>query len=129
MSFALSNKSVKAMHAEIGSEAGQSARTLQINKGIPRWADVMIASIGLIVVAPVIVVMTLAIAASSGRPVFFRQKRVGRGGRTFDLYKLRSMKPNAEGVQITSRDDKRITRLGRLMRSEEHTSELQSHLN
>src|SRR5882762_1394873 len=116
MSFALSNKSVKAMHAEIVSEAGPSARALQINRGIPRWADVMIASIGLIVVAPVIVVMTLAIAASSGRPVFFRQKRVGRGGRTFDLYKLRSMKPNAEGVQITSRDDKRITRLGRFLR-------------
>ena len=116
MSFALSNKSVKAMDAEILRDAGPSARALQINKGIPRWADLTIAVMGLIVVTPVIVVIVLAIAASSGRPVFFRQKRVGRGGRMFDLYKLRTMKPNAEGVQITSRDDKRITRLGRFLR-------------
>lgn len=104
------------MHAEIVSDAGAAARAPQINKGIPRWADVTIAVIGLIAFAPVIAVMAMAIAASSGLPVFFRQKRVGRGGRMFELYKLRTMKPNAEGVQITSRDDKRITPLGRWLR-------------
>jgi lipopolysaccharide/colanic/teichoic acid biosynthesis glycosyltransferase len=104
------------MDAEIVSDAGPGAPAPLINKGIPRWADVTIAAIGLIAWAPVIALIALAIAASTGLPVFFRQKRVGRGGRMFDLYKLRTMKPNAEGVQVTSRDDKRITRLGRFLR-------------
>ena len=104
------------MRAEIRSEAGPNARAPQINKGIPRWADVTIAVIGLITLAPVIALLALAIAASSGLPVFFRQKRVGQGGRLFELYKLRTMQPNDEGVQITSRGDKRITRLGRFLR-------------
>ena len=104
------------MRAEIISDAGPAARAPQINEGIPRWADVTIAVTGLIAFAPVIAVLALAIAASSGLPVFFRQHRVGRGGRMFELYKLRTMKPNAEGVQITTRDDKRITPLGRFLR-------------
>jgi lipopolysaccharide/colanic/teichoic acid biosynthesis glycosyltransferase len=104
------------MDAEIVSDAAPGARAPVINEGIPRWADITIAVIGLIAWAPVIALIALAIAASTGLPVFFRQKRVGRGGRMFDLYKLRTMKPNAEGVQVTSRDDKRITRLGRFLR-------------
>ena len=104
------------MDAEIVSDAGAGERAPLINKGIPRWADVTIAAIGLIAWAPVLAVIALAIAASTGLPVFFRQKRVGQGGRMFELYKLRTMNPNAEGVQITSRDDKRITRLGRFLR-------------
>jgi lipopolysaccharide/colanic/teichoic acid biosynthesis glycosyltransferase len=104
------------MDAEILSDAGPGARAPLINKGIPRWADVTIAVIGLIAWAPVIALIALAIAASTGLPVVFRQKRVGRGGRMFELYKLRTMNPNPEGVQVTSRDDKRITRLGRFLR-------------
>ena len=104
------------MHAEVISEARTSAPAQAIKNGIPRWADVTIAAIGLIAAAPVIAVMAMAIAASSGLPVFFRQKRVGQRGRLFVLYKLRTMKPSAEGPQITSRNDKRITRVGRFLR-------------
>jgi lipopolysaccharide/colanic/teichoic acid biosynthesis glycosyltransferase len=88
----------------------------EISNGIPRWADATIAAIGLIVAAPVIAVLALAVAVSSGLPVFFHQKRVGQRGRMFDLYKLRTMKPSAEGPQITSRNDMRITRLGGFLR-------------
>src|SRR5262245_62504172 len=66
----------------------------------------------------------------------FRSERVGRGGRTFRLWKLRTMVVDAEriGPKLTARDDPRVTRLGRWLRrtkldelrSEEHTSELQS---
>jgi lipopolysaccharide/colanic/teichoic acid biosynthesis glycosyltransferase len=113
MSFALSNESAKATQAEVASE---SVAVQEISNGIPRWADAAIAAIGLIVAAPVIAVLALAIAVSSGLPVFFHQKRVGQRGRMFDLYKLRTMKPSAEGPQITSRNDMRITRLGGFLR-------------
>ena len=86
------------------------------NKGLPRWVDALVASGGLIIAAPVIALTGVAIAISSGRPVFFRQRRVGQHGRTFALYKLRTMKTSANGPQITSGDDARITRLGRFLR-------------
>ena len=101
------------MHAEVAS---QSVAAQEVSNGIPRWADAAIAAIGLIVTAPVIAALALAVAVSSGLPVFFRQKRVGQGGRRFDLYKLRTMKPSVEGPQITSRGDVRITSLGRFLR-------------
>lgn len=88
----------------------------EIRSGLPRWVDVVVASIGLVLAAPVIAVTGLAVAVSSGRPVFFRQRRVGQHGRIFDLYKLRTMKPSANGPQITSGNDARITRLGSLLR-------------
>jgi len=104
------------MRAEVISEETTSAPVQAIGNGIPRWADFTIAAIGLMAAGPVIAVTALAIAASSGMPVFFRQKRVGRQGRMFELYKLRTMEPSAEGPQVTSRDDGRITSLGRFLR-------------
>lgn len=103
------------MRAEIITEE-KAAAAQRMNKGIPRWADAVAAFAGLTLTAPLIVLMAFAIAVSSGLPVFFRQRRVGRHGRTFDLYKLRTMRVSAEGPQITSRDDQRITRLGRFLR-------------
>ena len=102
------------MRAEVISEERVAER--RINNGIPRWADAAIALIGLIVLAPVIALVALAITMTSGRPVFFRQKRVGREGHLFDLVKLRTMKPSNDGPQITRKGDQRITRLGRFLR-------------
>ena len=94
----------------------RSAVGTDVNRGLPRWVEAMVASVGLILVAPVIALTGLGIALSSGRPVFFRQKRVGQHGDTFELYKLRTMTPSADGPQITSNGDSRITRLGRFLR-------------
>ena len=88
----------------------------KVNTGIPRWADAMIAVAALVFAGPLIVVVGLAIAMTSGRPILFRQRRVGRNGQLFDLYKLRTMTAFANGPEITSRDDARITRLGRVLR-------------
>jgi lipopolysaccharide/colanic/teichoic acid biosynthesis glycosyltransferase len=85
-------------------------------RGLPRWVDAVVASVGLVLAAPVIALTGVAIAVSSGRPVFFCQRRVGQHGHTFALYKLRTMKPSATGPQITSGNDARITRLGRWLR-------------
>ncbi len=85
-------------------------------RGLPRGVEAVIALVGLIIAAPLIAFMGVAIAVSSGRPVFFRQRRVGQHGRIFDLYKLRTMRPSNNGPQITSGNDARITSLGRFLR-------------
>jgi lipopolysaccharide/colanic/teichoic acid biosynthesis glycosyltransferase len=87
-----------------------------VNAGLPRWADAAIAAIVLIIAAPVIALLGFAIVATSGLPIFFQQGRVGLHGELFNLYKLRTMTVSESGAQITSRTDKRITRLGRLLR-------------
>jgi len=85
-----------------------------------RLFDCALAGAGLIVSAPLSLAIAAAIKIEDGGPVFFRQHRVGRGGRVFDALKFRSMVPDAEArtgpVQATE-DDPRITRVGRLLRA------------
>lgn len=85
-----------------------------------RLFDCMLAGVGLVVSAPLWAAISVAIKLEDGGPVFFRQPRVGRGGRVFDALKFRSMVPNAEAltgpVQATE-NDPRVTRVGRLMRA------------
>jgi lipopolysaccharide/colanic/teichoic acid biosynthesis glycosyltransferase len=104
------------MRAELIREERPNAPAQAIGNGIPRWADATIAAFGLIATGPVIAIAVLAIAVSSGTPVLFRQKRIGQRGRIFELLKLRTMNPSAGGPQVTSRDDGRITSLGRFLR-------------
>jgi lipopolysaccharide/colanic/teichoic acid biosynthesis glycosyltransferase len=85
-------------------------------KGLPRVVEGTLALAGLIVTAPVILVSGLAVMLSSGAPILFRQQRVGRHGKEFSLYKLRTMKTSSGGPQITSGNDARITRLGSFFR-------------
>ena len=114
MSSIVSSESVLSMPAEAAGE--EQLAEQRINSGIPRWLDVGIALVGLIIAAPVIAVLSLGIVMTSGLPVFFRQKRVGRDGRMFNLVKLRTMKPSLDGPQITRKGDERITQLGRFLR-------------
>jgi lipopolysaccharide/colanic/teichoic acid biosynthesis glycosyltransferase len=87
---------------------------------IKRVFDVVLAATGLVASAPLWLLLAIAIKLEDGGPVFFRQGRVGRGGRVFDALKFRSMVPDAEArtgpVQATA-GDPRVTRVGRLMRS------------
>jgi lipopolysaccharide/colanic/teichoic acid biosynthesis glycosyltransferase len=64
----------------------------------------------------VIAVCALAVVATSGRPAFFRQIRVGRRGKPFRLVKLRSMQVSHEGPRVTARGDDRVTPVGRWLR-------------
>jgi len=96
-------------------EAAESVKSAD-SRGLPRAVDVVVALAGLICTAPLVGLIAFGVAVSSGRPVFFRQRRVGRHGRIFKLYKLRTMKPSSDGPQITSGNDARITRLGRFLR-------------
>jgi lipopolysaccharide/colanic/teichoic acid biosynthesis glycosyltransferase len=85
-----------------------------------RLFDCMLAGVGLVVSAPLWAAISVAIKLEDGGPIFFRQPRVGRGGRVFEALKFRSMVPNAEAVtgpvQATE-NDPRVTRVGRLMRA------------
>lgn len=78
--------------------------------------DVIAATIGLVLTAPIVVLAATAVALTSPGPAIFRQARVGRGGRRFTLYKLRTMRCAIEGPEVTGRHDERITFVGRILR-------------
>jgi lipopolysaccharide/colanic/teichoic acid biosynthesis glycosyltransferase len=90
--------------------------TASIKNGLPRQAEAAIALIGLVVAAPLIALTAIAIAATSRGPVIFRQKRMGRKGRTFTMYKLRTMTAASAGPQVTAGDDVRVTPVGKFLR-------------
>jgi lipopolysaccharide/colanic/teichoic acid biosynthesis glycosyltransferase len=84
-----------------------------------RALDVFVGSVGLLVAAPVLLVAVLAIVIESpGHPVY-RQRRIGKDGRPFDVLKLRTMVPGAESIGAglsVNENDPRITRVGGLLR-------------
>lgn len=101
--------------------------------GLRRFAkssiDRLVAASALVVLAPLLFVVALAIRLESPGSPLFRQQRVGKDGRLFTMYKLRTMQPDAErrvvdlrdsnegnGVLFKIREDPRVTRLGRLLR-------------
>jgi len=86
---------------------------------VKRAVDLALAVAGLGVFAVLLPPIALAMQLDSPGPVFFRQQRVGKGGRVFHIYKLRSMIPDAErdtGPRWASGDDPRITRVGKFLR-------------
>jgi lipopolysaccharide/colanic/teichoic acid biosynthesis glycosyltransferase len=86
---------------------------------IGRALDLALASLGLLVASPLLAVAVLAIRAEGGGPVIYRQRRVGLGGREFELLKLRTMVAGSDPVGIgtaVERDDPRVTRIGRFLR-------------
>ena len=83
-----------------------------------RVIDVLFALCALIVFSPLMIAIAFLIKREDGGPVFYRGRRVGRGGVPFRMFKFRSMVLNAErlGGTATSDDDDRITRAGKLLR-------------
>lgn len=87
-----------------------------MNNGIPRSVEMVLALGGLVVSSPLLFLAVLLIWATSPGPVLFRQQRVGRFGKPFELLKFRSMCVENEGAQVTAKGDARVTRVGRLLR-------------
>jgi lipopolysaccharide/colanic/teichoic acid biosynthesis glycosyltransferase len=83
-----------------------------------RLLDIVLAAAALVVLSPVLLLTALAVVVDSGLPVFFRQERIGRGGRPFRIYKFRSMVRDAasRGPFNTQAGDPRITRVGAFIR-------------
>lgn len=87
---------------------------------IKRGFDLSVAIAALIIVAPLIVLVAIAIKLDSRGPVFFIQERMGQGNRLFHMYKFRSMRADAcdaKGRESTGLNDDRVTRVGRFIRS------------
>ncbi|MGA9533560.1 MAG: sugar transferase [Anaerolineales bacterium] len=98
-------------------------------RSLKRALDLVLASIGILLTAPLVALAALAIKLEDGGPVLYRQERVGEGGRRFTLWKLRSMVPDAEarldgllsgnvdkGPTFKIKDDPRVTAVGRITR-------------
>ncbi|MEO0872267.1 MAG: sugar transferase, partial [Pseudomonadota bacterium] len=84
-----------------------------------RAFDIVMAIGGLIALSPIFAVVALLIKIEDRGPVFFVQRRLGRGNQFFDMYKFRSMreeKLDQNGDRSTARDDDRITRIGAFIR-------------
>lgn len=115
--------------------AGMKLRTLEIDgvtflslRGDPhrgwgrlakRGMDLALGAVALLLAAPLMLLLAALVKLTSPGPVFYRQQRLGLGGRTFDMLKFRSMRINAEarsGAVWAARNDDRCTPLGRLMR-------------
>jgi exopolysaccharide biosynthesis polyprenyl glycosylphosphotransferase len=91
------------------------------NRALKRAFDLVAALVGLVLSAPVVLLLAALIKRESpAGPVFFRQTRVGSSHRPFTLWKLRSMAPDAAATdaarQSTARDDPRLLRVGAFMR-------------
>ena len=95
-----------------------------------RTLDVTIAGAALVVLALPMGAVGAAVAAVSGRPVFYRGRRVGRAGRPFQTFKFRTLRPGAEdrlaglvGAELDARAEAEVTPLGRVLR-QTHVDEL-----
>ena len=86
---------------------------------IKRTIDLTVSGLLLAGLAPAFLIVALLISIDSRGPVFYRQARIGRGGRTFRIFKFRTMVVDAErrGGPSTADDDPRITRVGKWLRT------------
>lgn len=90
----------------------------QWQQNIKRLVDVSVATLGLILLSPLILYTAFRVKFSSPGPIFYSQERIGFKGKPFLLYKFRSMSDNAEknGPSLSSENDPRISKWGRSMR-------------
>ena len=89
-----------------------------IVRRVKRIMDIWMAGLGLVLSFPLLVLAGIAIILESGFPLFYKQRRTGYLGRPYIIYKLRTMKPDAEksGVAWAAKQDNRVTYVGRLLR-------------
>jgi exopolysaccharide production protein ExoY len=122
--------SISASFVGLASAPAQTRRAARFGK---RLLDIVGATIALLVLAPLMCTIAIAIFATDPGPVIFRQRRVGRGGRDFRIVKFRTMVVDAEqrlwgdpalfarylegDHKLDPKEDPRITRIGRLLRS------------
>lgn len=89
-------------------------------RAVKRFLDVTTSFLGLVLLSPLLLAVSILIKIDSRGPVIFRQKRIGRNGKVFEIYKFRSMCVGAEktgsGV-YSGKGDARVTRIGKILRA------------
>ncbi len=90
----------------------------KLEQTVKRIMDIIGAGTGLIMLSPLMLITAILIKLDSAGPIFFTQKRIGFNGRAFRIYKFRTMTVLEDGstIQQATRDDPRVTRVGRLIR-------------
>jgi lipopolysaccharide/colanic/teichoic acid biosynthesis glycosyltransferase len=106
----------RRMRVPMPAEDGEARRIGAASEAAKRCLDIALSLVGLILLSPVFLLIAALVRLSSPGPTFFRQERVGRGGRPFRLLKFRSMRPSSGGPEVTAGSDDRITPIGRLLR-------------
>src|SRR5947199_5112338 len=97
--------------------AARHSRGRVIYDTLKRCFDVVGASVLLVLLSPLFAAAALAVRSSGPGPILFRQARVGRGGKPFDILKFRTMRASeGPGPLITTAGDPRVTRVGRVLR-------------
>jgi lipopolysaccharide/colanic/teichoic acid biosynthesis glycosyltransferase len=93
----------------------------ELNLFIKRLIDFFGSLVGSIIISPIFIIIALFIKLTSKGPVFFKQERLGKDGKTFKILKFRTMVVNAEkigdGLSVKSENDNRITKIGKLLRA------------
>ena len=122
----LIDESVVALGAQGARQAGGlgwllvSVGALGIRaRAMKRLLDLSVALTAVVVLSPLLIGVAIAIMIEDGRPIFFKQERLGRSNRFFVMFKFRSMTDqsgDADGTVSTARNDQRVTRVGRFIR-------------
>ena len=97
-----------------------------MERNVKRAGDFLLAAISLLLVSPLMLLIYIMVRCEDGGPAIFKQERIGRFGRPFNIYKFRSMTVDAEknGPQLCShKKDERLTRIGKFLRKH-HLDEL-----
>ncbi len=119
-------------HCDLGENARAGRDDAWLREEAARFlcykaaAEIVIASVLLLLTAPLMILLIILVRATSRGPAIFKQVRLGRGGRPYHLYKIRTMAHDCErltGPQWSTAKDPRVTRLGRFLRRS-HLDEL-----
>lgn len=86
------------------------------NNFVKRIFDIVVSMVSLIILSPVFLTVSILIKKQSDGPVFFKQERVGFNGKTFNIYKFRSMKTGTKTDAWTVKDDDRVSEIGKFLR-------------
>ncbi len=81
-----------------------------------RLFDIILSIIGLILLSPLFIIISILIKLDSKGNIFYTQERITKDFKSFKLFKFRSMVFNSTGLSITSKDDNRITKIGKFIR-------------
>lgn len=91
-----------------------------MHKILKRIFDIIVSGISIVLLSPILIIFSILIKLDSKGPIIFKQKRLGLKGKTFEIFKFRTMIVNAEkigdGLSVKNESDPRITKLGRFLR-------------
>ena len=87
-------------------------------ENIKHFLDIVFSFLAIVLTSPLFIVLVLGIKLTSKGPIFYKQERIGKHGKPFNIYKFRSMYAGSEknGPELSSRNDSRVTPFGRFMR-------------